>query len=454
MNSSVLYNILAHCFKRHPDELDQTFRCFDTRREAAKRYHILLKGNKITKDLNMDLFLSVFDTYGTLILASIGIFVNIHGCYQLLRRSERKKMISLMLVSILLFDIIYLAFKLVRSVEYFIPVPKEYLSLYYTLADAGARFSLTGSILMMVAMGRVRYEAVLNPLHQRILLSSRNKRLQELLKYLIPTLIMSLTFTFPIYFEMDDEPIQLGGDDIQSSSSKVRLSPLYSFFVLGIWNFMLLGVLPFISLIYFSCKMIAHTRKRPNREDSNGIGMTNRTSEKVTMSLVAIIVVFIMLHFPRIISSVAEFYILTMPNKDEIALQLGHGIPMWLKFLGPINELCTVLNACLNIIIYRHLNCSGILRYCIMYVPSCFRSTNSTEIPSSLPIANEHRTHRTPEEHEVQGRPDISGSSAMANINQGNIASQENELRNSSEDTLTLDTVNQTVTFHAQCYEH
>ena len=89
-----------------------------------------------------------------------------------------------------------------------------------------------------------------------------------------------------------------------------------------------------------------------------------------------------------------------------------------------------------------------------MYVPSCFRSTNSTEIPSSLPIANEHRTHRTPEEHEVQGRPDISGSSAMANINQGNIASQENEPRNSSEDTLTLDTVNQTVTFRAQCHEH
>ena len=143
-----------------------------------------------------------------------------------------------------------------------------------------------------------------------------------------------------------------------------------------------------------------------------------------------------------------------MPNKDEIALELGHGIPIWLKVLGPINELCTVLNACLNIIIYRYLNCSGILRYCLMYVPSCFRSTNSTEIPSSLPIANEHRTNTPLEEHEVQGRTDISGSSAMPSINPGNIALQENEPRNSSEDDLTLDTVNQTVTFRAQCHEH
>ena len=456
MNSSLLYNILAHCFKRHPDQLDQTFRCFDTKREAAHRYNIILKQKKMSNDTNMDLFLLVFDTYGTLILAAIGIFVNIIGCYQLLRRSERKKMISLMLVSILSFDILYLAFKLVRSVEYFIPGPNEYLSLYYTLADAGARFSLTGSILMMVAIGRVRYQAVRKPIHQRILLSSNNKRLQELLKYLLPSLVMSLAFTFPIYFEMDDEPIQLGGDDAQSSSSKARLSPLYSFFVLGIWNFVLLGVLPFICLIYFSCKMIVHTRKRqlPNREDANAIGVTNKTNEKVTMSLVAIIIVFIILHSPRIVSSVAEFYFLTMPNKDEIALELGHGIPMWLKVLGPINELCTVLNACLNIIIYRYLNCSGILRYCLMCVPSCFRTTHRTEVPSPLPIANEHRTNTPLEEHEVHGRTDISGVSEMASINPGSIASQENEPRNSSEDTLTLDTVNQTVTFRAQCHKH
>ena len=172
------------------------------------------------------------------------------------------------------------------------------------------------------------------------------------------------------------------------------------------------------------------------------------------MSLVAIIVVFIILHSPRIISSVAEFYFLTMPNNDEIALQLGHGVPMWLKFLGPINELCTVLNACLNIIIYRYLNCSGVLRYCLMCAPSCFRTTHRTEPPSQLPIATEHRTNTPLEEHEVQGRTDISGSSATASISPGNIASKENEPRNSSEDTLTLDTANQTVTFRAQCHEH
>ena len=71
-----------------------------------------------------------------------------------------------------------------------------------------------------------------------------------------------------------------------------------------------------------------------------------------------------------------------------------------------------------------------------------------------MPIANKHRTNTPLEEHEVHGRTDISGVSEMASINPGSIASQENEPRNSSEDTLTLDTMTQTVTFRAQCHKH
>ena len=89
-----------------------------------------------------------------------------------------------------------------------------------------------------------------------------------------------------------------------------------------------------------------------------------------------------------------------------------------------------------------------------MCAPSCFRTTHRTEPPSQLPIATEHRTNTPLEEHEVHGRTDVSEVSAKAMINPGNVAQQENEPRNSSEDTLILDTVNQTVTFRAQCHEN
>ena len=203
----------------------------------------------LKEDRISDLFFLVFDTYATSGLAFIGIFINILGCCQLLSRSERKKMFSLVLLSILVFDILYLAFKLMRSLEHFLPVPDRDLWIYYTIADAGGRFALTGTILMMVAIARIRYQAIKTPIQQRILLSSRNKRIQELLRYLIPTIILSLVFTSPLFYEIYDASRQPAAGSVLPSHPDIRLDPLYCFFVLGLWNFVLLGIFPFACLI-------------------------------------------------------------------------------------------------------------------------------------------------------------------------------------------------------------
>ena len=453
MNSTVLSSILGYCHKRYSDNTSLVFRCFDTERDLAYRYNIIQKEQKREEDLNVDLFLLVFDTYGTSILAFAGIIINIHGCCKLLSRCERKKMSNMLLVSLLLFDIIYLTFKLMRSLEHFIPVQNENLSIYYTIADAGARFSLTSSILMMVVIGRVRYQAIRKPIQQRRLLSSGNKRLRELLKYLIPTVILSLAFTLPIFFGTDDAPSKLEGDYGQQSPTKSPISGLYRFFVLGLWNVVLLGTLPFVGLIYYTSKMIVllHGRHIQNARPSLTARM-NETTKKITKSLVAIIIVFVILHSPRVISSVAEFYFLTMPNKNEAMVELGYGVPIWLRFLGPINELCTVLNACVNIIIYRYLNSSGILRYC----PTCLPiySTVRTEVLSALPIAIQNRSnHRMDEHHQsIHLSPNDAeignaDSLSRARINCHAMVPQEDGPRGISHDTKAAHVEKQTITF-------
>ena len=455
MNFTVLSSILAYCHKRYSDNTDLVFRCFDTERDLAYRYTIIQKEKKREEDLNVDLFLLVFDTYGTSILAFAGIVINIHGCCKLLSRCERKKMLNMLLVSLLLFDIIYLAFKLMRSLEPFIPVSKENLSIYYTMADAGARFSLTSSILMMVVIGRVRYQAIRKPIQQRRLLSSGNKRFRELLKYLMPTVILSFAFTLPIFFGTDDGPGQLEVDYGQQSPTKSPISGLYRFFVLGLWNVVLLGILPFVGLIYYTSKMIVLLNKRhiQNARPSLSARM-NETTEKITKSLVAIIMVFVILHSPRVISSVAEFYFLTMPNKNEVMIDLGYGVPIWLRFLGPINELCTVFNACVNIIIYRYLNSSGILRYCPTCLPSDFRSTVRAEVLSAVPVARQNRAnHRAGENHQSINLSDndveIGNADSLSRdrINCDPVVSQEDNSRGMSHDTVAVHVVNQTITF-------
>ena len=393
-----------------------------------------MKEKEIAEDGISYLFLSIFDTYATSGIAFIGIFVNILGCCQLLNRSERKKMFSLMLVSMLLFDILYLICKLIRSLEHFIPVPHEDLWLYYTIADTLGRFSLTGSILMMVAIGRVRYDAIRAPLHQRILLSSNNKRVQLLLKYLIPTIIVSLTSTSPLILDIYGQ-------------SELRLNPLYCFFVLGIWNFVLLGMFPCVSLIYFAHEIILYTNKRrlEDRHASYVVRNINEASEKVTKSLLVIIVVFILLQSPRIVGSVAEYYVLTMPNRDEKALQFGFGIPMWLRILGSINELCTALNACLNIIIYRYLNSPGLFRCYLKCHFSCFRGTTTAEVPSLLPMMNIGHVNTSVNEHESRHlsenatKMDDVGSSSIITQNHAYIPKEHDESRNVSHFVVNVD---------------
>ena len=290
-----------------------------------------------------------------------------------------------MLVSMLFFDILDLTCRLIRSLEHFIPVPNKDISLYYTIADTIGRFSLTGSILMMVTIGHVRYSVIRTPLHQRILVSSSNKRLQQLLKHLIPTIMVSLASTSLLILEI-------------FGPSELRLNPLHCFFVLGIWNFVLLGMFPCASLIYFAYEIRFYTNERhlENIHASYDVRNMHAATEKVTNSLVMIIIVFIVLQFPLIVGSVAEYYVLTMPNRDEKTLEFGFGIPMWLRILGSINELCTALNACLNIIIYRYLNSPHL--FCLNPNFSCLQGTAG--IPSLLPLVNINYVNTPVREHQ------------------------------------------------------
>ena len=292
-----------------------------------------------------------------------------------------------MLSAILISDMAYLTFNHMRSLQLYFPVPDEYLPMYFTIASSGARFSLTSSILMMVALGCVRIKTIRNPLRQRILLYSRTNRIKECLRYLIPTLILSLAFTLPVNFELSAST-QLEGTIVQLNPSKTRLDPVYAFFVLGLLNLGLLGVLPFACLIYFPYKIMIYTnqRQQQNREMPQVMRMMNEISEKVSKSFIMMIIIFVILHSLRIVTSVGELYVLTRPNRHEFILELGYGVPMWLQAVVLIGELCTVMNACLNIIIYKYMNSSGILDVGPICILRCLQTTASTGRP--VPMAN------------------------------------------------------------------
>ena len=416
--------IMAYCFNRYPDQLTEISECFDTKIAEIGQIKDKIIENEMADNLISDIFLLVVDTYATSILAIIGILLNIQGCWQLLSRRQRKKVFNLMLAVTLSFDILYLSSKLLRSLEMYLPIPKKNLWLYYSIVNSGIRFSLSSSTLMMVAIGRVRYDAIRKPVQQRMLFLSSKQRIQVVIKHLIPILVMSSIFSFPIFFEIDNGTNELGEDNMELTPSKMRRNRFYSFFTIGILNLGLLGTLPFACLIYFAYKIMVLTRERQsqNRESIDYEGLMNAIGRKVSKSLVVVIITFITLHSPRIIASVGELHILMMQNKDDIALKLGHGIPMWLQVLAPISELCTVLNACANIIIYKYMNSTNTLRCScpLMCIKICVQRSASAGASSSLPYQNEPPRH-------IQG--------------------DEDESRHLRGDNIVMDVVNETCTF-------
>ena len=458
MNSlphNTLNDVLVKCLMQYRGQMTLLFGCFDAKRAEVYQHDIIKRKNGMVTSFISEQFLLAFDTYATSILAAIGIFINILGCCHLLNRSNRKHVYNLMLASMLLFDITYLISKLMRGLEFFIPIPNEHLWLYYTIANTGARFSLTSSILMIVGIGRIRYQAVRKPLHQRLLLSSSKQRIQMLLKYLIPAMILSFSFSCTTPFEIDQTPSPLGNNHLTLTASSIRLSPLYSFFVLGMLNIVLLGLVPFACLIYFGYKIVLHTNKRrlQNRYAPDVIRMMNENIENVSKMCVMLIITFIILHSPRLITSVGEFWVAAMLNKEEITLQFGHGVPIWLQALAPISELCTILNSCLNVIIYKYLTSIAVLRYCPSCLNCCFRDTTSVEIPTSLPTDNVRRTNTPVQGNASRHLPennismDVVGLVSMDNTDRVDILTEEHHATHSSDHAFTLDLMNETCTF-------
>ena len=133
------------------------------------------------------------------------------------------------------------------------------------------------------------------------------------------------------------------------------------------------------------------------RQPSYVMRMDDENSAKISKTLVVVMIVFLLLNSLRILTAGGEFlFLFVVPNKDDLAIVLGYGVPTWLQVIAPIGELCTVLNATINIIIYKYLKSTACLRNCPTCIPNCFGNVPPQEIPSETPMALDTPTGDVP----------------------------------------------------------
>ena len=177
------------------------------------------------------------------------------------------------------------------------------------------------------------------------------------MRYILPTIFVATCFTIPVIFEIDTEEVfSVEGQKFEVIPSKLRLNPYYSIFLKGGLNLGILGLVPCISFLYFTF----HIVKSLNQRSLN--------NHKASKTLIFMIISFLLLHSLRIVTNIGEIILLFNKNKISVYdLQHDRNIPEWLEITAILGNICMVINASTNYLIYHFLNWNKCITPLISY---------------------------------------------------------------------------------------
>ena len=298
--------------------------------------------------------------YGVTSIAATGIVFIILGLFDLLQKKNRKHFFNLLLIVQLYFDLFLNAMYLIKSVlTHFLALPMEYFSFNHLFVCPALRFSLVCSILMTVVLTYSRVRAVEKPFQQRTLGESQTDKIKHLAKNVIPVILASIALTIPWFFEYK---VSIGtttssGTPILLASS-IRQNPIYVIGVIGVFSLLILGIVPNIVLIVFSCRIYKAVKRSSLLQiDANKCSQSFNTKTPRWEIVLVIAMLFLVSSIPRILLTGLEITIqfLTL-FKSETLQQIMCYIPYYSTLLNNTNKLVTVLNSSMHIFMYKGIS--------------------------------------------------------------------------------------------------
>ena len=290
----------------------------------------------------------------TLLIGTIGLILNIIGIVFVSSGSRKGKLFNLLLASLFTSDAIFLTCMLLRCIDlFFLPIRADYPHTFHTIVGSGIRFSMTSSVLFLVATAHSRLVVIKWPIQNQGRDISVKETRYKFRKYWLPIIFLSTIITSPLYWETEEDFSQMKNGAATLVPSALRSSPIYSIFYMGILNLGLLGIFPLISLIYCNYYIIKELKKNSRRLSNSPINR-NDQQKGVMLSLIFIIFTFICLHLLRIFNIVGEIIILTIQNKEVTGTNNEYGVPTFYYFTCSISEFFMTTYATINVMIYLY----------------------------------------------------------------------------------------------------
>ena len=137
-----------------------------------------------------------------IVIAIIGIILNITAVYILATRKSMRNVFNFLLVSLYCMDTIFLLTFIYISISFkfgsnnTITILSQCVKLLYSA-------SFVASVFMTVAISHERYVAIEYPIRHAALMQSGKSRRRRFLKYCVPAVVCSVLLNIPEYLEVD-----------------------------------------------------------------------------------------------------------------------------------------------------------------------------------------------------------------------------------------------------------
>ena len=302
----------------------------------------------------------IINGVATLVMAVTCVISNIIGITFVSSGIRKGKLFNLLLAAMFASNTLFSTFSILRCIDsFFLAIPAAYLHTFMTIANSGIRFSMTCSVLYLVAIAHARLAVTRSPVQNQTRNLSVNKTRSIFLKYSIPIMFLSTLMTSPIYWETDEDFSQLLGGTTIIVPTAFRTSAIYSIFYTGFLNLGILGIFPLISLSYFNFHIIKELRTNRERLAKLHIhilinGKARDAEQKMlSQSLIFTIFIFIFLHaILHIFNVMAELMIITIQNKE--VFKNFYVFPTFYYFTCSISEFFMIVYAAINVMLYLY----------------------------------------------------------------------------------------------------
>ena len=334
------------------------------------------------------------ETVGNLCCGSIGLFLNsvtIH-VFSSASNFSKKTFFHRLLICLAIFDTLYIMCEISEVFRHRYKTFYQ-LEIFVNFVYPIRNIFMLSSVYMTVLLAFERYQAIANPVQYR-LKSVKTKMNHQLLSYVMPGVVFTIIFYLPKFFELDvgekhqcndlrnetslhindsvDQVILKGIKEVCKVKyflvpTKLRRNHIYVFWYIIVSNLTLTIILPMCVLTFLNCKIISSLMKFSERKHSltslNACTMKDlncpnyglRTFKPSTadrnkiLILFLISILFAFSHSLRVVLNVDEF-ILRMNEMTKN--QSCPSSRIWIRYVGPFNQLLIILNSSLNFFIY------------------------------------------------------------------------------------------------------